>query len=117
MGYHTKRRCHSIHDNNPRLEKLDPQAVWINPLDAAERGIRDGDAVLVFNDRGRLRLPARVTERIMPGVAALPQGAWYRPEPDGTDAGGNINVLTSQRPTPLARGNGQHTNLVEIRKE
>ncbi len=116
MGYHTKRRCHSIHDNNPRLERLDPQAVWMNPLDAADRGIGDGDMAVVFNDRGRLRLPVRVTERIMPGVAAIPQGAWYRPEADGTDAGGNINVLTSQRPTPLAHGNGQHTNLAEIRK-
>ena len=116
VGYHTRRRCHSIHDNNPRLEKLDPQAVWIHPRDAAERGIENGDMVLVFNDRGRLRLPARVTERIMPGVAAVAQGAWYRPESDGTDAGGNINVLTSQRPTPLAKGNPQHTNLVEIQK-
>ena len=116
VGYHTKRRCHSIHDQNPHLEKLDPQAVWIHPLDAKERSIENGDMVLVYNRRGRLRLPARLTERIMPGVTAIAQGAWYRPEADGTDAGGNINVLTSQRPTPLARGNAQHTNLVEIRK-
>ena len=117
VGYHTRRRCHSIHDNNPRLETLDPRAVWIHPADAAERGIENGDTVLVFNERGRVRLPARVTERVMPGVAAMAQGAWYRPGADGTDEGGNINTLTSQHPTPLAKGNPQHTNLVEIRKE
>ena len=29
---------------------------------------------------------------------------------------GSINVLTGVRPTPLAKGNPQHTNLVEVRK-
>ena len=51
----------------------------------------------------------------MPGVVALSQGAWYAPDENGTDHGGCINVLTSLRPTPYARGNGQHTNLVEVR--
>ncbi len=70
--------------------------------------------MLVFNDRGRLRVPVKVTRRIMAGVTALAQGAWYRPDGEGTDRGGSINVLTSLRPTPYARGNGQHTNLVEV---
>ena len=61
-------------------------------------------------------MKASVTERVMPGVCALSQGAWYRPDEEGTDMGGSINVLTSLRPTPYARGNGQHTNLVEITK-
>ena len=52
----------------------------------------------------------------MPGVAGLSQGAWYRPDEDGADVGGSINVLTSQHPSPLAKGNPQHTNLVEVRR-
>ena len=114
IGWHTKRRCHSIHDQNKVLEKLDPQRLWIHPADAKSRGIRDGDAVLVWNDRGRIKIPAKVTERIMPGVTALSEGAWYRPDGNGTDTGGSINVLTSLRPTPYARGNAQHTNLVQV---
>ena len=50
----------------------------------------------------------------MRGVTALSQGAWYRPDKTGTDLGGSINVLTSLHPTPYAKGNPQHTNLVEV---
>lgn len=117
IGWHTKRRCHSIHDNNPAMETIEPRRVWMNPADAAQRGIEDGDPVEIFNDRGRIRIPALVTERIMEGVAALAQGAWYTPDEDGTDTNGSINVLTSLHPTPYARGNPQHTNLVEIKKQ
>ena len=114
IGYHTKRRTHSIHDRNGWLEALDPPALWMHPLDAAARGIENGDLVEVFNDRGRVRIPANVTERIMQGVTALSQGGWYTPDKDGTDTRGSINVLTALRPTPLAKGNPQHTNLVEV---
>jgi anaerobic dimethyl sulfoxide reductase subunit A len=116
IGWHTKRRCHSIHDNNQAMHRLDPQCIWIHPDDAAARGIQDGDEVLVCNDRGSVQIPARVTDRILPGVTAMTQGAWYQPDEKGTDHGGSINVLTSLHPTPYARGNAQHTNLVEIIK-
>ena len=114
VGWHTKRRCHSIHDNNLAMHRLDPQCLWMNPADAAGRGLTDGEEVLVWNDRGRIRIPVHITDRIMPGVTGLSQGAWYRPDAQGTDTGGCINTLTSQRPTPYARGNPQHTNLVEV---
>lgn len=116
IGWHTNRRAHSIHDNNPDLERVEPQRLWMHPADAAARDLADGDSVLVWNDRGRVKVPVKVTDRIMAGVTALAQGAWYRPEADGTDTNGSINVLTSLRPTPYARGNGQHTNLVEVKK-
>ncbi len=116
IGWHCKRRTHSIHDNNAALHKLEPQRLWMNPADAATRGIADGDEVLVWNDRGRTRTRAKVTDRIMPGVTALAEGAWYSPDSDGTDTAGSINVLTTWQPTAYARGNGQHTNLIEVKK-
>jgi anaerobic dimethyl sulfoxide reductase subunit A len=116
IGWHTKRRTHSIHDKNPRLEKLDPQRLWMHPADAESRSIQEGDLAEVWNDRGKIQVPVHVTPRIMQGVVALSQGAWYTPDASGVDTGGSINVLTSQRPTPLARGNSQHTNLVEVMK-
>ncbi len=116
IGWHTNRRAHSIHDNNPGLETIQPQRLWMNPADAAVREIVDGDEVLVWNDRGRVRVRVKVTDRIMQGVTALAQGAWYCPDADGVDTNGSINVLTHLRPTPYARGNAQHTNLIEVKK-
>jgi len=116
IGWHYRRRTHSTLDNVPWMEEVAPQVMWMNPEDAARRGIKDGDRVKVFNDRGALLIRVKVTPRIMPGVVAIPQGAWWTPGPDGVDQRGCINVLTSSRPTPLAKANPQHTNLVEVVK-
>lgn len=48
--------------------------------------------------------------------AAVTQGAWTRLDGNGVDVGGCINTLTSHHPSPLAKGNPQHTNLVEIKR-
>ncbi|MGE5590849.1 MAG: DMSO/selenate family reductase complex A subunit [Bacillota bacterium] len=113
-GWHYKRRAHSIHDDNPWMEEAARQEMWMNPADAEARGIKNGDKAKVFNDRGATILPVKVTVRIMPGVVAIPQGAWYTPGPDGVDRRGALNVLTNQRPTAMAWANAQHTNLVEV---
>ena len=116
IGWHTRRRCHTIHDNNPQMERLEPQRLWMHPEDAKARGIGDDDLAEVFNDRGRLRIRVRVTDRVMKGVCAMPQGAWFTPGADGVDMRGSINTLTAYRPTALAKGNPQHTNLAEVKK-
>ena len=116
IGHHTLHRVHSTHDNNDWLAEAFPQRVFINPLDAAVRGINDGDMVRVFNDRGATILPCRLTDRILPGVIDLPQGAWWSPDEDGVDRGGCVNVLTSERWTPLAFGTAQHTIMAQVRR-
>jgi anaerobic dimethyl sulfoxide reductase subunit A len=117
IGPHIKRRTHSTFDEDAWMEEADPQNVWISPQDAGPRGIQEGDPVRVFNDRGAMIIPAHVTRRIRPGTVAVPQGAWYTPDEDGVCRRGCVNILTSQKPTPLAHGNAQHTILVEVRKE
>ena len=117
LGHHTLARVHSTMEKVDWLEEAFPQRVFINPVDAAARGLQNADSVRVFNDRGATILPCRVTARIRPGVVAIPQGAWWAPDDKGVDRGGSINVLTSSRWTPLAYGNAQHTIMVEIRKE
>lgn len=116
VGHHYKQRTHSSYGNNPWLQEAAPQCLWINPLDAEPRGIAHGDLVRIYNQIGRTEVRAKVTPRIMPGVLSLPQGAWYTPDENGLDKNGCINTLTSQRPSPLAKGNPQHTNLVEVKK-
>ncbi len=116
IGHHTLRRVHSTHENNDWLEEAFPQRVFINALDAQARGIRDGDKVKVYNDRGATIAPCRVTNRILPGVVDLPQGAWWTPDENGIDRRGSVNVLTSERWTPLAFGTAQHTIMVQVEK-
>ena len=116
VGHHSLSRVHSTLAGVDWLEEAFPQRVFINTVDASARNIANGDEVRVFNARGELRLKCRVTRRIMPGVIAIPQGAWWSPGPDGVDRGGCVNVLTSERWTPLAFGNAQHTVMAEVRR-
>lgn len=116
LGHHSLARVHSTLAGVDWLEEAFPQRVFINPIDASARGIQNSDEVRVFNDRGEMRLLCRVTKRIMPGVVAIPQGAWWAPDEKGIDHGGSINVLTSERWTPYSFGNAQHTIMVEVKK-
>ena len=97
---HSKRLCNSTFDNIPWLRELEAHAVWLNPRDARKRGIAEGDMVKVFNDVGTMVLPARVTERIVPGAVNVFQGAWYRPDEKGWDRGGCVNTVTRDTVSP-----------------
>ena len=71
------------------------EPLWIHPSDAAKRGIKSGDIVKVYNERGIVLGGAYVTERIMPGVAYMDHGArvdWIIP--GKLDRGGAINLIT-----------------------
>lgn len=113
---HLKRRANNQFDNIPWLRELEPQEVWINGADAKARDISDGDPVRVFNDRGEMVIPAKVTERIMPGVVDIPHGAWYNPDENGVDRGGCANVLTKAVYSP-GGAYAYNTCLVQVQKE
>ena len=115
-GYHGAGRTHSTYHNVPWLRAAHPDQLMINPVDAEPRGIKTGDRVRVFNARGEIEIPAFVTNRIIPHLVALPQGAWYSPDEKGVDKGACVNTLTMLDATPLAKGNPSHTNLVEVQK-
>ena len=66
----SRARTHSIHDNQPILSRADKDDVWIHPAYATARGITDCQRVRVFNHPCATVLPARVTDRIAPVVAA-----------------------------------------------
>ena len=116
IGYHCRQRTHSSFANLTELNAIAAHEMQINPLDADHLGIRSGERVLVESERGRISVVVRVTPRIMPGVVALPQGAWHDADMEGDrlDRGACINTLTSSRPTALAHGNAQNTILVRI---
>lgn len=117
FGHHMKGRTHSSYGNVDWLrDDAHPQTAWINPIDAKKRGIKNYDKIAVFNDRGRIHTTARVTPRIAPGVVSVPQGSWYNPDKKGIDQGASVNTLTSWHPSPLAKGNAQHTALVQVER-
>lgn len=110
----------SIHSNLAHLEIMDsvmPRALQVNPVDGAAFNVADGQAVVVESERGALVTHVHLTPRIMPGVVALPNGAWHDADMEGSrlDWGGCPNTLTSLRPSPIARGNGQNSCLVRLR--
>jgi anaerobic dimethyl sulfoxide reductase subunit A len=113
ITFHFKTRAHSNFDNIEWLKELEPHTIWIHPRDAKPRGIREGERVRVFNERGELWISAKVTERIIPGVVAIGQGAWYCPDEKGIDRGGCANILTRDEAGP---GGSTPTNsaLVEV---
>jgi len=69
--------------------------MWINVADAAARGIKDNDTVLITSDTGRVAIPAYVTSRMAPGVVLVRYGAPYEPNAQGIDRGGNSNTLVN----------------------
>lgn len=97
------------------------EPIRINPADAAERNLVDGDVVRVFNDRGACLAGVVLDDGLRPKVVQLSTGAWYDPEdpanPDALCVHGNPNVLTADVGTSsLAKGcTGAHV-LVEIAK-
>ena len=109
----TLKRHYSIntsYGNMPVMANAEPRAlVEINPLDAAARGLATGDEVQVFNDLGRIRLAATITDKVPPGTVGVPFGRW------GADPrGGGANSLTSDALGDLANGPTFCDNLVEV---
>ena len=116
-GFHYRGRLHSSWGGIEELKEINPQEAWINPGDADARNIKHGDKIRVKNEFGEIELLAKVTPRTIPGTVSVSQGAWYDSEtPGGVDKGGSINTLTTQRPSPLSKGNPQHTNICQVAK-
>lgn len=117
-GFHHKSRTHSSFGFIPELEAVARQQLWINPTDAQSRGIANGDMLSVKSPAGEVRIEAKVTPRVIPGTVMIPQGAWHKADMNGdkVDEGGCVNTLTTYKPTPLAKGNGTHSMIVQVAK-
>jgi biotin/methionine sulfoxide reductase len=117
-------RLHSQYDNGGTSQASKVQGrepVWINPKDASARGIKDGDIVRLFNDRGACLAGAVITPQVRTGVLQLSTGAWYDPATPGEVGAlcvhGNPNVLTHDAGTStIAQGSSAQTCLVQLEK-
>jgi len=112
---HPRWRTHSIFNNCAWLRETYEQEVTINASDAKRLGIQMGDTVEVWNDRGKVVVPAYVTERCMPGVLVLYEGAWIDLDENGIDRAGNPDMLTLDEPSP-AGAFAYNTVLASVKK-
>ncbi|AIF69542.1 dehydrogenase [Palaeococcus pacificus DY20341] len=89
---------------------IDPN-LYINPKDAKERGIEDGDLVEVYNSKGSIKTRAKLSEDVPSGVVLLYKAFWPKL------LGWNVNFLTSDSTVEeYGKASAYHSTWVEVRK-
>ncbi|HSJ67698.1 MAG TPA: molybdopterin dinucleotide binding domain-containing protein [Anditalea sp.] len=101
-----------IEKPSPPLEKEGKFYLEVNPKDAAMRQIADGDELKVFNQRGRVFITARISNKVKQGVVCMPQGFW----PSLLKGGSSANALTNHLLTDMVRGAAIQEAKVEVEK-
>ncbi len=84
----------------------------MHPLDAAVRGIGNGDMVRIYNERGFFVAKARITDRARAGLVVGLSIWWKKFAEDGK----NANEVTSQRLTDMGGGPTFYDVLVQVEK-
>ena len=75
---HARFRTHTQWFETPMLREIDPEPLGkVNSVDAAARGVKNGDYIKVFNDRGFAVVRCVIDESIAPGIISIPKG-WQR---------------------------------------
>ena len=72
------------------------EPVWMAPEDAEARGIKNGDIVKVYNERGIILTGARISQRITPGSVVVAKGSRVDPIAPHIDRGGAINLISPE---------------------
>jgi trimethylamine-N-oxide reductase (cytochrome c) len=128
VSNHPRWRVHAEHDDVSWLREIPMckvrgadgylyEPVWINPADAAPRGIKNGDIVRLYNERGAVLGGACVTERIIAGAVYQDHGARLDLITTGLDRGGSNNLICPANTTSKnAAGMATSGYLVEVSK-
>jgi len=106
----TGSRIHSQFGNLKIIRETVPALVIeMSRHDAAERRISDGDVVRVFNSRGEVIIPVKVTNRVPRGIIVIPNGLWL-------NEGGGSNRLINASETDMGYGAAFHDTRAEVEK-
>ena len=104
-------QMNSSYGNDPVIRrKLGPPAVTLHPDDAAAGGFREGDAVVLVNEVGRLPLAITISNAAQPGVGIVYKGRW----PSASASGANVNALVLGRKSDLAESTTVHSTEVRL---
>jgi anaerobic selenocysteine-containing dehydrogenase len=85
----------------------------MNPADAVAKGMKEGDAVIAFNQLGEVSFILRITPRV-PSCVVVAEGIWWLEHCRGLRS---VNALTSQRLTDQGGGSTFYDNTVDVRKK
>ncbi len=103
-----------LNDSFANVEKiaarLGPATVAVHPLDAAERGLIEGDKALLFNETGQLRVHVTFSTDLPRGVALSHKGRW----PNREETGATVNVLNPGRKADMGASTAVHSIEVTI---
>jgi anaerobic selenocysteine-containing dehydrogenase len=99
---------HGPLEGGPRVE--------VHTDDAAELGLAEGTTIRVWNERGALRLPVRISERVRRGVVAVPWGWWAAQHAGHGSAGQVANSLTSDTLADWGGGVAYYDTMVAIER-
>ncbi len=110
---------HGAHSRSHKINDREP--FRINPDNARQRNISDGDIVRVYNERGEFLATAKLDDNLKQGVVQIATGAWLDPEDPDADKilckHGNPNMVTHDRGTSsLAQGPAAMSCLVKVEK-
>lgn len=108
----TRWHLHTQYNHVPWLRELDPEPyLRMNPADAEERGIQDGDYIEAYNDRGHCVCRAKFDNAIRPGMVSSPKG-WNR----ASYVAGSYQELTNDYLNTFHQNTSFDDTLVEVRK-
>ena len=108
-----KNFLNSSHANVRRLRDAEGTP-WLDmhAEDATDRGLKDGDRIRAFNDRGEVLVTARLSAKVGRGVVCMPQGFWT----SLVEGGSTANALTDDRLTDMGGGGAIHEARVQVIK-
>jgi len=85
-----------------------PMAI-LHADDAAKRGLKDGDSIRLFNERGEVGLMLKVSDEVQPGVVLVPGQ-----RPTGEAVSGTINMLCGDRYTDIGEGATYQSTFLDV---
>jgi len=94
----------SFANDRKLARRIGAATVAVHPADAAQRGLSEGDGVVLANGSGRLALTLAVSDLLPRGVAYAPKGRWPKLE----SSGANVNVLNPGERSDMGASTAVH---------
>ncbi|QJW44781.1 molybdopterin-dependent oxidoreductase [bacterium BFN5] len=106
------RLLNSSFNERDDLLKANKMTFMMNPSDAEQEGLADGDQVVAYNERGEVEFMLKLSEKVPAGIVVT-EGVWWIKHAPGSRS---INALTAQRLTDKAKGSTFYDVKVNVRK-